>query len=259
MLDEHPEDIVKPVIGISPTPSNATFDHGSFRRYTLSDTYTDAILAAGGVPIVLPLDTDVIDDLLESLDGIIFSGGGDIDPKYWGDSPIPEADEHDPDRDAFELQAIPKVLEKDMPMLGICRGIQTINVALGGSLYQDLPTEVEDAQQHRQHKEGKLRDERSHDVEIEPGTNILRDISGASRLTVNSFHHQAIKSVSQRARTIARSDDGIVEGIDIPEMTFGLAVQWHPEMLAADYDDQAAIFRAFVGAASAYAQRKSER
>lgn len=240
---------MKPLIGISPTPREADLDHGHFRSYTLSDTYSSAVVAAGGIPVILPAHPEMIDEVLDMIDGVIFSGGGDIEPSYWNEDRHPEADGFDEQRDAFELQAIPKVIDRDMPMLGICRGIQTINVARGGSLYQDIPDQLPDAQQHRQHKDGKMRDERFHTVTISGEDNPLRSAIGSDSATVNSFHHQAIKDVGEGLEVIARSDDGVIEAMWLPEMTFGLAVQWHPEMLAADYPDQARIFEAFVDAA----------
>jgi putative glutamine amidotransferase len=233
-----------------------TFDHGHFRRYTLSDTYTSAIIAAGGIPVILPAHPEMIDDLLDTLDGIIFSGGGDIDPSYWNEERHPAADGFDSQRDEFELQAIPKVVARDMPMLGICRGIQTINVALGGSLVQDIPDQLPDAQQHRQHKVGMMRDERSHPVEIVAGDNPLYELHGSTTMETNSFHHQAIRDKANELEVIARTADGVIEAMWHPGMTFGLAVQWHPEMLAADYPDQAAIFTAFVEAAASKKARK---
>ncbi|HEV2073334.1 MAG TPA: gamma-glutamyl-gamma-aminobutyrate hydrolase family protein [Thermomicrobiales bacterium] len=241
---------MKPVIGISPSPSESTFDHGHFRRYALGDTYTRAIIAAGGVPVILPLHTGAIDETLDAVDGIVFSGGGDIDPGYWNEEKHPAADGFDDERDAFELQAIPKVVERDIPMLGICRGIQTVNVALGGTLIQDIPDQLPGAQQHRQHREGKMRDARSHTITITEGDNLLYRIHGDTKMQTNSFHHQAVKDPAEELEVVAITPDGVVEAMWHPRMTFGLAVQWHPEMLAEEYPDQAAIFEALVRAAA---------
>lgn len=240
---------MKPLIGISPTPREADHDHGRFRSYTLSDTYSAAVLAAGGVPVILPAHPEMIDDILDTLDGVIFSGGGDIDPSHWNEERHPEAEGFDAQRDEFELQAILRAIERDMPMLGICRGLQTINVARGGSLYQDIPDQISGAQQHRQHKEGKMRDDRFHSISIAEGNNWLRQAIGGDTAVVNSFHHQSIKDLGEGIEVIARTDDGVIEAIWLPAMTFGLAVQWHPEMLAANYPDQARIFDLFVNAA----------
>lgn len=239
---------MKPVIGISPTPSETTMDHGHFRAYKLSDTYTRAVVAAGGIPVILPAHPEMIDDVLDTLDGVIFSGGGDIDPSAWSEGRHPEAGGFDQERDDFELQAIPKVVARDMPMLGICRGIQTINVALGGTLYQDIPSQLPGSLEHRQHKAGKMRGDRSHTVTITSEDNLLFRIHGSTEIETNSFHHQALRETSSDVEVIARTSDGVIEAIWLPKMTFGLAVQWHPEMLAAEYPDQASIFSAFINA-----------
>jgi putative glutamine amidotransferase len=241
---------VKPLIGISPSPVENEMAHGQFRQYAVSDTYTRAVLAAGGIPVILPPHVESIDDLLDSLDGIIFSGGGDIEPSHWGEDPHPEAYGFDKERDDFELQAIPKVVERDLPMLGICRGIQTVNVALGGSIVQDIPDQLPGANQHRQHIDGKMRDALSHSVAIKEGDNLLYRINGGTEMETNSFHHQALNRIGDGLEVVATSPDGVVEAVWNPDMTFGLAVQWHPEMLAADHPEHAAIFQAFVQAAA---------
>ena len=249
---------MKPLIGISPTPENKSFDHGDFRRYALADTYTRSILAAGGIPVILPAHAELVDDLLDTLDGIVFSGGSDINSSYWNEEPHPEAYGFDAERDDFELQAIPKVVARDMPMLGICRGIQSVNVALGGSIVQDIPDQLPDTLQHRQHQDGKKRDAVSHAVSIQEGDNLLYRIHGDTTMETNSFHHQAIKDLGQGLEVIATAEDGVIEAVWNPSMTFGLAVQWHPEMLAADRPDQAALFEALVQAAAQYKAAKSQ-
>jgi putative glutamine amidotransferase len=241
---------MKPLIGISPTPNEADLDHGRFRRYTLSDTYTRAVEAAGGIPVILPAHTESIDDLLDSLDGIIFSGGSDLDSSHWNEEPHPKAYGFDPERDQFELEAIRKAVSRDMPVLGICRGIQAINVALGGTIVQDIPDQLPAASQHRQHEDGKMRDDTSHKVVVEEGENLLYKIHGETSMDTNSFHHQSIKDLGEGLEVVATTEDGVIEAIWNPEMTFGLAVQWHPEMLAANHPEHAAIFDAFVQAAA---------
>lgn len=241
---------MKPLIGISPTPNEVDFDHGHFRRYALADTYTSAVVAAGGIPVILPTHPEAIEDTLDALDGLIVSGGGDIDATLWGEENHPEVGGIDWERDEYELAAIRKAISLDMPLLGICRGIQTINVALGGSLIQDIPSQTPDSGQHRQHHDGKMRNERFHTVTIDEGPNLLYQIHGKQVIETNSFHHQAIRETGDGVEVIAKAADGVIEAVWLPKMTFGLAVQWHPEMLAASYPDQAAIFSAFVKAAA---------
>jgi putative glutamine amidotransferase len=240
---------MKPLIGISPTPNEASLDHGRFRHYTLSDTYTKAVVAAGGIPVILPAHAESIDDLLDTLDGIIFSGGSDLDSTHWDEEPHPQAYGFDSERDHFELEAIRKAVKRDLPVLGICRGIQAINVALGGTLVQDIPDQLPDASQHRQHEDGKMRDDTSHRVTVQEGENLLYKIHGDTSIDTNSFHHQSIKALGEGLEAIATTDDGVIEAVWNPDMTFGLAVQWHPEMLAENHPEHAAIFEAFVQAA----------
>lgn len=241
---------MKPLIGISPTPEEKDFDHGHFRRYALANTYTTSVLAAGGIPVILPPHPDAIDDLLDALDGIIFSGGSDLDSSHWNEEPHPTAYGFDSERDDFEIRAVRKAVERDMPMLGICRGIQSVNVALGGSIVQDIPDQMPGSLQHRQHVDGKMNDTTSHSVRIVEGDNLLYTIHGDTVMETNSFHHQAIKELGEGLEVIATSEDGVVEAVWRPDMTFGLAVQWHPEMLAADHPDHAAIFKALIDAAA---------
>jgi putative glutamine amidotransferase len=245
---------MKPLIGISPSPDVSEMGHGRFRRYALSDTYTRSVVQAGGIPVILPAHPDAIDDMLDQLDGIIFSGGGDIDSAHWNEEPHPQAYGFDAERDAFELAAIQKVVARDMPMLGICRGIQTVNVALGGSIVQDIPDQLPGSLQHRQHEDGKMRDETSHAVTVTEGNNPLYNAVGVTELETNSFHHQALKDLGEGLEVIATSEDGVIEAVWHPGMTFGLAVQWHPEMLADNHAQHAAIFEALVAAA---AQKKA--
>lgn len=241
---------MKPLIGITPTPQDVTFDHGAFHRYCLSNTYTQSVIAAGGIPVILPADVNDVEPVLDRLDGVIFSGGGDIDPTRFGEERHPATDGIDAERDDVELAAVREAVERDIPILGICRGIQSINVALGGTLIQDIETEVAGALQHRQHQAGKFRDDVSHTVTLTPGDHLLRRIHGADQMTTNSFHHQAVKDLAAGLEAIATTEDGIIEALWHPGMHFGLAVQWHPEMLAATHNDQAAIFSAFVDAAA---------
>lgn len=249
---------MKPLIGISPTPEEKQFEHGDFRRYALANTYTNAVLAAGGIPVILPAHDGMIDDLLDTLDGIIFSGGSDINSARWNEEAHPASYGFDDERDEFELQAIRKVVGRDMPLLGICRGIQSVNVALGGTIVQDIPDQVPGAIEHRQQKDGKKRDTTSHSITIAEGDNLLHRIHGDATMDVNSFHHQAIRDLGDGLEVIATAEDGVIEAVWHPNMTFGLAVQWHPEMLAEDVADQAEIFTAFVRAAAEHKAARME-
>lgn len=237
----------RPLIGISPTPSTATFDHGTFYRYCLSDTYVRSVWAAGGNPVILPWVADDPTEILEHLDGLVLSGGGDINPDVFNAQRHPETDSIDDARDSFEITLMRAARERDMPTLAICRGIQVMAVALGGTLHQHVP-DVSGELQHRQQKAGYSQHEPSHRVRLEPGPNPLRDILEVDELDVNSFHHQAIADLPEPLRIAGRADDGIIEAIWHPEMTFAIGVQWHPEMLAASHDDHARLFGALIEA-----------
>ncbi|HYJ12574.1 MAG TPA: gamma-glutamyl-gamma-aminobutyrate hydrolase family protein, partial [Thermomicrobiales bacterium] len=154
----------------------------------------------------------------------------------------------DSERDTFELDAFRYAESRDLPTLCICRGIQVMAVAMGGTLEQDIPSSSPDGLEHRQHNSGKGRDEVSQTVEIVPG-NPLFDAVGSGHIEINSFHHQAVKSPGPLLITVATAEDGVIEGLWHPEMSFGLGVQWHPEMLTENYPAHAAIFRALVKAA----------
>ncbi|MGN6030586.1 MAG: gamma-glutamyl-gamma-aminobutyrate hydrolase family protein [Thermomicrobiales bacterium] len=238
----------KPVIGITATPSDDVFDHGTFRRYALSDTYVKAVRAAGGVPLVLPAGETDLQAILDIVDGLIFSGGSDLDPALYGDTEVHETTYGiDPERDSFELALMKLACEQDKPFLGICRGIQTMNVALGGTLVQDVPTAVGGDVEHRQHAIGKSTTDVSHVVEVADGS-ILADIMGATKVEANSYHHQAVGTPAPGVEVIATSADGVIESIVAPDRHFALGVQWHPEMLAATREEHLALFRALVAA-----------
>ena len=237
---------MKPLIGITPTPSTDEMGHGTFYRYCLSRTYVDSVRAAGGIPVILPTDKVDLEATLGRLDGLLLSGGSDLDPALYGDSEVHETTYGiDDERDSYETVAFRYAVEHDLPTLCICRGIQVMSVALGGTLVQDIPTQVPNAIEHRQHNAGKMRDDVGHTVEVMEG-NPLRAIVGASSFEVNSFHHQSVKTPGKDLVVVATAEDGVIEALWHPGMRFGLGVQWHPEMLAAKFPKHAAIFDAFV-------------
>jgi len=241
---------MKPLIGISPSPSTDEMGHGTFYRYCLSRTYVDSVRAAGGVPVILPTDTQELGDILPRLNGLLLSGGGDLDPALFGDTEVhPKTYGIDEDRDGFEIEAFRYAAVHDLPTLCICRGIQVMAVAQGGTLYQDIDTQVIGAIEHRQHNVGKMRDDVGHDVTISAG-NPLAEIVGAPTAAVNSFHHQAVKAPGIDLVVIATASDGVIEALWHPGMRFGIGVQWHPEMLSHLHREHAAIFAAFVAESS---------
>lgn len=205
-------------------------------------SYCQSIMLAGGLPVYVPATEkdEHIDWILESCDGFLFTGGVDIHPKYFGEEILNDTVEVDDIRDAFELKFIRKVIEANKPLLAICRGIQVLNVALGGTLYQDLP-----AQLKLNHKDLRPLLEGGHHVNIQKDTPLFEAIN-KDRIMVNTRHHQSIKDLGEGLIVTAISDDDIVEAVYMPEKRYVVGVQWHPEMLAFKYREHKAIFDDFI-------------
>ena len=212
----------------------------------INPLYLGGVETAGGLPVLLPLSREEgqWEEYLSHFDGFVFTGGQDIDPALFGQEKIPECGYQAPLRDNQELYMLRRLLELDKPVLGICRGIQAINVAAGGTLYQDLPAQRPSPVIHRQSKPYDLP---HHQVEILPGTR-LHEIIGHRRLSVNSMHHQAVLDVAPGFVVSALAEDGVIEAIEQPEKRFFLGVQWHPEHMWQGYPSGRAIWAAFVDA-----------
>ena len=230
----------KPLIGITGRRRKGEMLRGSLKvmNHLPFDVYwvdyAQGIIAAGGVPVFLPLSLDPA-EIIPRLDGLLMSGGADIDPKRYGAEPEPELQSIEPARDEFELKILDLVYECELPVAGICRGLQILNVHAGGSLYQDVPPHsVRD----------KAPSTRVHDITTEKGS-ILEKLYG-EKLEVNSLHHQSIKTLGKHFSASATSNDGIVEGIEHSQLPI-VAVQWHPEML--DTRDSDPIFKWLVSKA----------
>lgn len=232
----------KPLIGVLPL-----YD-GHRQNIWMYPGYTDAIIKAGGIPLVLSLlaHQDAINELAEQLDGFLFTGGQDIHPEEYGQKPLSFLREFYPPRDFMEKKLLQAIMIRDKPVLGICRGLQLINTTLGGTLFQDVSEEMNRELNllHRQlgHYQFPV-----HSVSIKENT-LLQKIVKVKHLKVNSMHHQGISLLSPRLLTNAISDDGLVEAVEIPELSFGLAVQWHPEFLWQESDQHFRIFEALIRA-----------
>ena len=212
--------------------------------YHLRENYCGAVAGAGGLAVLLPHEVAQAERYVAGLDGLLVTGGDfDLDPALFGDGERHPTVKTKDRRTAFEMAATRAALERDLPVLGICGGMQLLNVALGGTLIQHIPDEIPEALAHEQPNP---RDEPGHSVTLQAGTR-LREICGADSLEVNSAHHQAAKAVPEGVRINARAPDGVIEGVEAEGRRFCLGVQWHPEygISAAD----TAIFRAFVEAA----------
>lgn len=209
--------------------------------------YMDILREAGAIPVILPLTDDEADlrQICEMYDGFLFTGGQDVDPELYEQEPIPELGEICRERDMMEMTLLYYALAMDKPVLGICRGLQFINAALGGSLYQDLATERPGKPTHRMEAPY---DQEFHKVLIEKD-NELYEIVQAEVLGVNSCHHQAVKVLAPGLKVLARSEDGLVEAFKGEDNTFLWAVQWHPEMNYLKDENSVKIVKKFVESA----------
>jgi putative glutamine amidotransferase len=242
----------RPVIGLCTAFENARWSVWDQSAVLLPSNYVQAVQAAGGIAVLLPPDPRAVEhphELLGLLDGLLLAGGADIDPAIYGQLPHPETQETVPERDAFEIALTRGAIERDLPVLGICRGMQLINVALGGTLTQHLPEHVLD-QQHR--KVIGTFDGSDHDVEVLPDTLAMRVI-GAEAHGTKSHHHQGVDAIGQGLSVSARSPlDGLIEALELPDRSFVLGVQWHPEA-----DVQSPVIGGLVRAAREHAQARS--
>jgi putative glutamine amidotransferase len=236
----------KPVIGLTcqlfPEP---------LARSSVNQQYVDAVIAAGGAPVLIPigLDVEALDRLYGLLDAVLLPGGDDVSPTLYGEQPHPQLGEVSEARDWLEVQVARRALRDGLPLLGICRGVQVLAVAGGGSLWQDVPSQYEAALGHDVREHG--RDHLCHEIEVERGSRLERAI-GATSATVNSFHHQAVRDVPEGFWVTARAGDGIVEAIESRDARFVMGVQCHPEgMWRTTAPEFAGLFSAFVEAARA--------
>ncbi len=221
----------------------------NYKYLAVTEAYVKVLIEAGAMPIMIPLGLSESDleDFRNRMDGILLTGGGDIDPAIYGGIPHPTVHEIDPDRDWQELQLARTVVETRQPFLGICRGLQVVNVALGGTLYTHITDQFPGAVRHDFWPDYP-RDRISHAVRIDEDTT-LSEVLVNPIFDVNSLHHQGIKDLAPALRPSAFAPDGLIEAVELPEHPFGLAVQWHPEWLSGEYR-MPALFEAFVQAAS---------
>lgn len=234
-----------PLIGITTGRETNSFGTDVF---AISEAYSQAVAQAGGIPVMIPLVLagDQIQALIPSLDGILLSGGGDVEPHQYGSASTAKVKYIDPDRDRVELTLVQNAIANRIPFLGICRGIQVLNVALGGTLITDIADLLPNALKHDYFPDWP-RDHLAHEVQIQPDT-LLERILAADTIQVNSLHHQGIDQLAPDLEAIARAPDGLIEAVVLLDHPFGLAVQWHPENLTAHAPFRA-LFRAFVAAA----------
>lgn len=237
---------MQPIIGIA-CPKMFFSNNSHEPHFYVSNSYIDGVVRSGGIPLLLPLlhqPGAPLRAMVESLDGLILTGGKDASPHHYGESPLQELGEVDYERDLAELELIRFARELNKPMLGICRGMQIINVALGGTLVQDIPSQVPQALQHAQ-KGSKMYG--AHTVTLAPG--FLKDVLEKEEVLVNTSHHQSVKDLAPGLRVSAIAPDGVVEAIENADATI-VGVQWHPERMWLHDDNMLRIAKAFVEIAS---------
>jgi putative glutamine amidotransferase len=233
--------VAKPVIGITTYVEEASWGHWTLPAALIPYDYVRAVEEAGGRALLVPPDDTAVEETLDAVDGLVFSGGNDLEPTSYGADSHPETNGTNPDRDRGELALLTAALARDMPVLAVCRGIEVLNVARGGDLVQHLPDEVG----HEAHREvkGVFSD---HGVRVDAGSR-LGGIVGDAVPVVKSHHHQALGRVGEGLREVAWADDGTVEGVEDPDRRFAVGVLWHPEA-----GEDRKLFDALVAEARAY-------
>lgn len=236
---------MKPIIGIT-VPNEVR----SRKIYSvINNDYITSVLKAGGIPVLIPINDDMesIKVYSNKIHGIIFTGGEDISPLNYNENPLKEVQCINEERDKFELELFKEVYQKDISILGICRGIELINVALGGKLYQDINFQIPNSYGHS--PKYALRSNLYHSIIIKERSKLF-DIFKTKDLKVNSFHHQSIKSLGQDLKVTALSEDGIIEAIESINEKSLIAVQWHPENLVEKHCEFLKLFKALIDSTS---------
>tara|TARA_Y100000590_G_C15494056_1_gene928968 strand:+ start:47 stop:760 length:714 start_codon:yes stop_codon:yes gene_type:complete len=232
-----------PLIGITADIESEEKYNSKYPNYTLRKNYCQAVENSGGIPVILPNIKKNIEHFVESIDGLLISGGNfDVNPSYFGEEILSDKVDLNPNRTKFEMEIFNLFIKQNKPVLGICGGQQLMHVALGGKLIQHIPDSVKNSLNHEQTNP---RDEPSHTVEIKKGT-LLYEIIGKEKISVNSAHHQAAKEPSEHISVNAVAPDGVIEGIESQQYNFCLGIQWHPEYKTNEGDIK--IFSAFINA-----------
>lgn len=227
---------------------------GHFMDYTF-DEYSSAVHHCGGAPILIPTtqNHESLQSICERLNGVVLTGGPDIDPHFYGEEPLSGLGEIDEAIDLTELAVAKIALKKDLPILGICRGLQVLNVSEGGTLYQDIPSQVKESINHLQKKDKRVN---THNVHID-GNTVLHSIFKRKKIRVNSRHHQAIKDLASSLIATTWTQDGLIEAAENPSKSFVIGVQWHPEGTWEKDPFSKKLFHSFIRASKLAAKQKS--
>jgi putative glutamine amidotransferase len=239
----------KPIIGITLdlTKDSEKYKYATFPWYALRKNYADSVLQAGGIPVMIPYSHESIDTILELIDGLVIPGGDeDVNPKFYNQQIISGKVRTNDERAGFELALTKKALEKDMPFLGICGGMQVLNVSLGGNLIQHIPDYI---QSKINHEQPSPKDIPSHPVIIKPGTILFKLADSRDEVMVNSTHHQAVDKLGNGLIISASAPDGIIEAIESLNHKFVIGVEWHPEYLNSNNLDLK-LFKGLIDASS---------
>lgn len=240
--------MTSPLIGVTAEHSASKY---GLAKASVGEAYLQAIYQTGACPVMIPpgMPEEIFNDLFPRLDGILFTGGGDIHPSAYGEPSHPVIKEIDEDRDRMELSLLEKSMKNGLPFLGVCRGLQLINVGMGGTLYADIASQHSQALKHDFYP-GWPRNHLAHEVAVDTQSRLAK-ISGSHQFMVNSLHHQAVRQLAPGLIATAHSPDGLVEALEVKDHPFGVAVQWHPEWLTED-----AAMRALFGALVEAAREK---
>ena len=230
---------MEPIIGI--TLAHCEEEIVSYPR----QYYVEAVQRAGGVPLLLPVAYLHIERYLHLIDGLILTGGSDVDASYFGEEPLQGTGKVFPDRDRFEISIAKRALEMELPLLGICRGMQVMNIAAGGDIYQDIVSQLPGVLEHSQKA---ARSVAWHTVGLVQGSKLAESFQG-KETRVNSFHHQAVRKLAPGFECVAKAKDGIIEGIESKHNRYALGIQWHPEGMLDSASEGLALFRNFIKSA----------
>jgi putative glutamine amidotransferase len=248
---------MRPVIGVTTQTLQAIdgIPESLPHSVVMNERYYTAVAQAGGAPVLVPLvqdDMETVRAVYDHLDAVLIPGGVDMDPALFGEERHPKLGNVDEARDALEMQLTRWAVAEGKPLLGLCRGLQVINVTLGGTLYQDLEAQYPGGIKHDYFPTyGFTRDHLAHDVAVMAGSR-LHDMLASDRITVNSMHHQGIKTLAPGLVASATAPDGLVEAVELPDAPFCVGVQWHPEVFEMANPDTRRVFREFIAAATRY-------